>query len=101
MCFFFFYLSNNSNDDAGKKLLKDLTKINRPLEIKFDEMLKLMNQCDIVDKQNKRRIESRSVDVEDDGGKLFSNRQFKSNPFSLFSGIVPGKFYISLYMKLF
>lgn len=53
-------------------------------------MLNLMNQCDIVEKQNKRRIESRSVEPDDGGEKNFLNRQFKNNPFSLFSGIIPG-----------
>lgn len=58
-----------------------------------------MNQCDIVDKQNKRRIESRSVDVEDDGSKSFAHRQFKNNPFSLFSGIFPGKKFVANKIK--
>lgn len=54
-------------------------------------MLRLMNQCDIVDKQNKHRVESRSVDEADDEHKSV-NRQLKSNPFSVFSGIFPGNF---------
>lgn len=31
-------------------LLEGLSHYNRPLEIKFDEMLKLMDQCEHVDK---------------------------------------------------
>lgn len=55
-------------------------------------MLRLMNQCDIVDNQNKRRIESRSVDADDDGSKVLVTQKFKNNPFSLFSGIFPGNY---------
>ncbi|XP_013101273.1 uncharacterized protein LOC106083011 [Stomoxys calcitrans] len=37
-------------EQEGKKLLSSLSKYNRPLEIKFEEMLKLMRQCERVDK---------------------------------------------------
>lgn len=89
---------DNSNDNAGAKLLKQLSKINRPLEIKFNEMLNLMNQCDIVEKQNQKRIENRSTDKsrKDDTNTF----QFSTNPFSLFSGILPGTFYFSYQYSL-
>lgn len=79
-----------SSDDAGKKLLKQLSQINRPLEIKFKEMLNLMSQCDIVDRQNRKRIDSRSVPKGDAIEKADVKNQFKNNPLSLFSGIIPG-----------
>lgn len=72
-------------------LLQKLSTINKPLEITFKDMVKLMNQCDIVDKQNEMNRqphlskEQRSVD----GG---GTGLFPQNPFSLLSGIVPGKF---------
>lgn len=51
-------------------------------------MLKLMNQCDIVEKQNLKRNERRNAPSDDeDSSKTF---QFKNNPFSVFSGIIPG-----------
>lgn len=77
-----------SNDNAGAKLLKQLSKINRPLEIKFAEMLHLMNQCDIVEKQHHKRHGNRNTSKANDDNSY----QFKSNPFSLFSGILPGNF---------
>lgn len=47
-----------------------------------------MNQCDIVEKQNMKRNERRNaVPPNDDTTKAF---QFKNNPFSVFSGIIPG-----------
>lgn len=77
-----------SNENAGNKLLKQLSKLNRPLEIQFKEMLNLMNQCDIVEKQNQKRITNRSThEPNDETPKAF---QFKNNPFSVFSGIIPG-----------
>lgn len=80
---------DNSNDNAGAKLLKQLSKINRPFEIKFNEMLNLMNQCDIVEKQTQKRIGHRSTDKSRKDDK--NTFQFTNNPFSLFSGILPGK----------
>lgn len=76
------------NDSAGAKLLKQLSKINRPLEIQFKDMLQLMNQCDIVEKQNEKRNQRRNtLPADDDSSRVF---QFKNNPFSVFSGIIPG-----------
>lgn len=87
------------SDGAGKKLLKQLSKINRPLEIKFNEMLNLMNQCDIVEKQNVKRNERRNAKPSDeDSSTAF---QFKNNPFSVFSGIIPGtKWCVCVYIIL-
>lgn len=71
------------------RLLQKLSTINKPLEITFKDMVKLMNQCDIVEKQNEINRqphlskEQRSVDGA--GTSLFPQ-----NPFSLLSGIVPG-----------
>lgn len=71
------------------KLLHNLSAINKPLEITFKDMVKLMNQCDIVEKQNELNRqphlskEQRSVDG---GGAGL----FPQNPFSLLSGIIPG-----------
>lgn len=74
-----------SSQNEGTKLLRQLSKINKPLEIKFKEMLNLMNQCEVVEKQNNHKIQTRSNDREDE--ETFMNRQYP-----LFSGIVPGRF---------
>ncbi|EDW00117.1 GH12690 [Drosophila grimshawi] len=51
------------NDKEGKMLLSGLAKYNRPLEISFDEMLKLMDQCEHVDKLSyASKIKFRSTD---------------------------------------
>lgn len=56
-------------------------------------MLNLMEQCDLVDKQSAHIIQTRSNDDDEDEASMqtFMNRQFPNNPFSLFSGILPGK----------
>lgn len=79
-----------SNENAGKKLLKQLSKINRPLEIQFTDMLNLMNQCDIVEKQNVKRNQRRSTNLANDEETSKTFTFGKNNPFSVFSGIIPG-----------
>lgn len=49
-------------------------------------MLQLMNQCDIVEKQNEKRNQRRNTLPADDD----SSRVFQFKPFSVFSGIIPG-----------
>lgn len=111
-------------------LLNALSQYNRPMEIKFDEMLKLMDQCEQVDKlsyaaRHKYRFSQRegsqrsssssgsgsdSDDFDSNEGagngeslsssssanqdgvslKLAANI-FPRSPFSLLSGIIPGK----------
>lgn len=108
-------------------LLNALSQYNRPLEIKFDEMLKLMNQCEQVDKlsyaaKHKFRHSkeegsersssggggngsepdnyegagngdsSSSSSANQDGVSLkLAANIFPRSPFSLLSGIIPGK----------
>uniref|UniRef100_A0A182UDD1 Phospholipase A2 n=1 Tax=Anopheles melas TaxID=34690 RepID=A0A182UDD1_9DIPT len=42
------------NDADGLELLRNLSAINRPLEISFRDMIKLMEQCEQVDRLNER-----------------------------------------------
>ncbi|XP_064547244.1 uncharacterized protein LOC135434568 [Drosophila montana] len=105
------------NDKEGKMLLNGLAKYNRPLQIKFEEMLKLMDQCEHVDKlsyASKLRYKSSNEGSERSSGtseseasgagndslggsanqdgvslKLAANI-FPRSPFSLLSGIIPG-----------
>lgn len=53
-------------------------------------MLNLMSQCDIVERQNGKRIESRSVSNGGAIQKAEAKPQIGSNPFAVFSGIIPG-----------
>ncbi|XP_055523597.1 uncharacterized protein LOC129717604 [Wyeomyia smithii] len=41
-------------DAEGKSLLRNLSSINRPLEISFRDMVKLMEQCEQVDRRNSK-----------------------------------------------
>ncbi|TDG39887.1 hypothetical protein AWZ03_013687 [Drosophila navojoa] len=104
------------NEKEGKMLLDGLAQYNRPLEIKFEEMLKLMDQCEHVDKLSyASRLKYKSSDQGTErssgsessasasangsaGGaagqdgvtlKLAANI-FPRSPFSLLSGIIPG-----------
>lgn len=45
-----------------------------------------MDQCDIVEKQHQKRLENRDTHHASDENTF----QFKNNPFSVFSGILPG-----------
>lgn len=98
-----------SNDDEGKVLLRKLARINKPLEIGFSDMLKLMQQCNKVDKQrdiSKRKaskyepLYERNSDLGEESSihnealvqdEPTENRGILSgNPFSLLSGVFPG-----------
>lgn len=101
------------NDEEGKILLGKLARINKPLQIDFGDMLKLMQQCNQVEKQRetpKRRASNyaplyeRNSDIKDDDDENMQadapavventgneNRGILSgNPFSLLSGVFPG-----------
>lgn len=88
-------------------LLEGLSHYNRPLEIKFDEMLKLMDQCEHVDKlsyasRHKSKLEggerssggsaSAATGGANNGVALkLATNIFPRSPFSLLSGIIPGE----------
>ncbi|KAH8244884.1 hypothetical protein KR032_002078 [Drosophila birchii] len=97
------------NEKEGKMLLEGLAHYNRPLEIKFDEMLKLMDQCEHVDKisyasrHKTTKLErgsgggerSSSSSSASDSSSTAVNLKFGANilprsPISLLSGIIPG-----------
>lgn len=77
-------------------LLHSLSKINRPLEIKFDEMLKLMKQCERVDKltyaarNTGKSVESTASAAETNVALNLAANIFPKSPFSILSGIIPG-----------
>ncbi|XP_075154362.1 uncharacterized protein LOC142227981 [Haematobia irritans] len=82
------------NEQEGKILLKSLSKYNRPLEIKFEEMLKLMRQCERVDKLTySARNEGKSADTsttDNSIGLNLATNIFPRSPLSILSGIIPG-----------
>uniref|UniRef100_U5EP92 Phospholipase A2 n=1 Tax=Corethrella appendiculata TaxID=1370023 RepID=U5EP92_9DIPT len=94
------------NDKDGKKLLNKLARINHPLEISFSEMIKLMSQCEQIERFNDYRNFNGDNDRFDDAdyqndqpnyvqapkGDTNNNKNalFQTNPLSLLSGIIPG-----------
>ncbi|XP_070491857.1 uncharacterized protein [Chironomus tepperi] len=102
------------NDEEGKILLGKLSRINRPLQIDFGDMLKLMQQCNQVEKLRtapKRRasevaaLYERDSDPKNDeqdenvqGDAPFADKSpenenrgiLSGSPFSLLSGVFPG-----------
>lgn len=75
------------NDNEGKALLDSLSKLNRPLKINFKEMLKLMDQCEQVDKYNSKRRKGKGEEI---APTTSQPNIFQKNPTSIFSGIIPG-----------
>lgn len=93
-------------------LLGKLARINRPLQIGFSDMLKLMQQCNRVERQrefSKRRQPTFEALYERDSNDVKNERDFdyqsdapaaandesnrgilSGNPFSLLSGVFPG-----------
>ena len=82
-----------SNDEEGKVLLGKLARINKPLEIGFSDMLKLMQQCNKVDYERNSNLGEESTIHNDalEQDEPSENRGVLSgNPFSILSGVVPG-----------
>ncbi|XP_050532899.1 uncharacterized protein LOC126900908 [Daktulosphaira vitifoliae] len=76
------------NDEEGKSILKNLTKINKPLRITLQQMLNLMEQCDLLEPNtdiNKSILKTRSPGENVDTTKVETSTQS-----SLYSGILPG-----------
>lgn len=87
---YFNFSISSSNDEEGQRLLKQLSDLNEPLEINFSEMIKLMKQCDMVEKLNAtnnsvRRDSKREADPK--------QALFPRSPLSLLNGIIPGNYF--------
>ncbi|GAB0087242.1 uncharacterized protein DMENIID0001_015350 [Sergentomyia squamirostris] len=77
-----------NNDDEGTKMLKELTNINRPLQIDFREMLKLMTQCQAID--HMRKVKRAPESDQQTTKRQHDTGYFSGASLSLFSGIIPG-----------
>jgi hypothetical protein len=82
-------------DEEGRKLLQKLSSINRPLEISFIEMAKLMSQCEKVDRLNEIRFKKALGDDEgyqsdQPANDSESSQKGMFSASSLLSGIIPG-----------
>uniref|UniRef100_A0A336LL42 Phospholipase A2 n=1 Tax=Culicoides sonorensis TaxID=179676 RepID=A0A336LL42_CULSO len=84
------------SDSELKSMLRKLSKINRPLEIGFKDMIKLMYQCELIDKADEKsnQYSDNSAESQNDQAiqesrsTFFNNQAFPS--ISLLSGIIPG-----------
>ncbi|XP_055712570.1 uncharacterized protein LOC129807377 [Phlebotomus papatasi] len=79
-----------NNDDEGAKLLKELSTVNRPLQIDFREMLKLMMQCQMIDHMRKVKRQGTTSDTDQTTKRQHQTGYFSGAGLSLFSGIIPG-----------
>lgn len=86
-------LSSNlspSYDEEGAQLLKQLSRINRPFEITFQQMSKLMSQCELVDRRT-RTVRSNTDTTSDAADSAAAaadkdNTNSTAKPPTLFSG---------------
>jgi len=72
-------------------MLKNLTRINKPLRITLDQMMKLIGQCDLLDPHqvNPEEVKLHARGVN--GGEVMnSNGVSTTTSSSLYSGILPG-----------
>jgi len=78
------------NDDEGKDMLRNLTRINKPLRITLDQMMRLIEQCDLLDphRVNPDEVKLRTFDSAADSNGIPPTTKTVSN--SLYSGILPG-----------
>lgn len=86
-----------SDPEDAMKLLQELSIVSRPLMISFTEMITLMSQCQLVDapqtadtEGTRRSVPAPGLTATDRPGLL------ANNPFTLFSGIIPGTYYLTI-----
>lgn len=64
--------------------------MNKPLKITFDEILKLMRQCEHVDKLNVKSQRRNRGDIIKEQDTNLQSSIFPKSPLSLLNGIIPG-----------
>jgi len=77
-------------------MLKNLTRINKPLRITLDQMMKLIAQCDLLDPHQvnpeEAKLHARGVNG---GEEMNSNGGVQTTTSSsLYSGILPGALFL-------
>lgn len=77
------FLHSFSYDQEGEQLLKQLSRINRPFEITFQQMNKLMSQCELVDRRT-RTVRS-NTDTSTDGTESSQASTNVTKPSTIFS----------------
>jgi len=79
------------NDKEGEDMLRNLTRINKPLRITLEQMMRLIGQCDLLDPTKVKAGDVRPrTSGTPDGGDADSNGIQTTTSNSLYSGILPG-----------
>lgn len=73
-------------------MLKNLTRINKPLRITLDQMMRLIGQCDLLDPTKVKASDVRLRTSGAHDGDADSNGIQTTTSNSLYSGILPGKY---------
>jgi len=73
-------------------MLRNLTRINKPLRITLDQMMRLIGQCDLLDPSKVKADDVRVRTLGATDGEADSNGIPTSTPNSLYSGILPGEY---------
>lgn len=92
-CIYICHFSNLfSNDKEGEDMLRNLTRINKPLRITLEQMMRLIGQCDLLDptKVKSNEVRLRTLGLND--GDVDTNGIQTTTSNSLYSGILPGKY---------
>lgn len=84
-------------------MLRKLSKINRPLKITFKDMIKLMYQCELIDKADEKSNQyseepQNDQAIQESRSGLFDNQAFPS--ISLLSGIIPGSITVNFFLTI-
>lgn len=79
------------NDREGEDMLRNLTRINKPLRITLEQMMRLIGQCDLLDPARVKGNDVRArANGALDGEAADSNGIQTTTSNSLYSGILPG-----------
>lgn len=88
-----------SEPEEAINALGELQKISRPVAISFNEMLNLMDKCQQLD--NIIGNNKSSINVNGTSVAVTSRGILFNSPFSLFSGIIPGKRHTRIFYLYF
>lgn len=75
-------------------MLRNLTRINKPLRITLEQMMRLIGQCDLLDPTKVKPNEAKLRTLGLNDGDADTNGVQTTTSNSLYSGILPGKYFI-------
>lgn len=93
-CYLIKSLSIFSEPELAIKALGEIQHISKPVGISFQEMLKLMNDCKELEEAEQARYKDEHNHSYTET-KMEARGILANNPFTLLSGIIPGKFRVT------